>query len=140
MANNVTTKLNETVNMIELHPIVGIPNFPPKAPTKIGVNIRLRPTPTTPPTSPIVRASIRNVLRSCPFERPLVKRRPISLLLRLKMTLETVIIMYHAMKNTGRAMIRELNVILEAVYIYWERAFRRFVEIYILIVDTLMFN
>ena len=72
----------------------------------------LSPVPMIPPVTPINAASLRNILSSWPRENPLVKKRPISLRLRLNDTSETVVPMYQAIKKTGRAVIRNCSLIV----------------------------
>ena len=74
-----------------------------------GTRMKPRKTPMIPPMAPRRIVSVRNIIRIWCLEKPLVDSSPISRLLRLKETSETVVPMYHATKKIGREMIVNVN-------------------------------
>ena len=63
--------------------------------------------PINPPIKPITNASAKNIRCICPLESPFVESNPISRLLRLNETSETVEPKYQATKNTGSETINK---------------------------------
>ena len=90
--------------------------FKSKPPANTWFRIKPPTTPRTPPMKPIAKASVRNIRCICPLERPFVDNNPISRLLMLKETSETVEPRYHATKKTGSETTIKLNKVLEKLY------------------------